>query len=448
MGWRTRVTTIEQATPEVKPSWRDRIVTETPEVSQTESVLRGAAQGATFGFADELAGAAGVIKRLPEALDKGVKTVYEQERDISREAYKEAERVNPKSYLAGEVGGSLATAVIPGMAAAKGASLATIAGKSALAGAAQALGSTEKTQVGEVASDVAKGAVVSGIIGGAVGKLAQHLTVNRNLEERLIKDLRPTPSQLKKLGEKGLTETVDLLEAKGLKNLSNEKTQQKLAQAVKETGAKLGKLYDEVDTLPNSGVDVGAIKNSLNSLKEKYLKNPGMVNKVSGIDNLLSNIDTSYGNRAVISNNEMRQLVSAVQQDAYFGQAMQDSAAKKLAKEISSELRNVLNTNVKNVLGENKAQELLKLNDTFAKLSTVNELAKYRAIKTQAQVKPRTPFSLEGLRQSAEDTQLARATQDLTASLAKKTPTPIKNVLSKALGTLGQATGKTTASEE
>ena len=52
MGWKDRIQTVE--TP--KQSWRDRI-TDAPDISKTESFLRGGSQGITGGFLDEIGGA-------------------------------------------------------------------------------------------------------------------------------------------------------------------------------------------------------------------------------------------------------------------------------------------------------------------------------------------------------------------------------------------------------
>jgi hypothetical protein len=433
MSWRKTIVTIPEQpvnTP-VKPvagSWRDTIVSDDSSItpSQTESAVRGAAQGATFGFADELAGSLGVLKNI-KGIASGsdsLKSVYEKERDESRAAYKAAQEANPKTYLAGEIGGGVASSFVPGLNIAKGASLAKIATTAAVGGALQSAGSTEATDITEQAKDVASGALVGGVIGGSLGAVSRHFTQGKDLEARLVKDLRPAPTRLKKLSDKGLTETANLLESKGIKNLGVEKNRAQLSKAVKETGAVIGKIYDEVDAVPNSGVKIDAIKQSLNELKSKYAKNAGTIGNVGGIDNLLSNIDVSYANKSAITNKEMRELVSAVQREAYFGQTMQDSAAKKLGKEVSSTLRNTLNSNIEGVLGKNKAQELAGLNDVFSKLSTVDELAKQRAIRVQAGVNPRVPFSIEGAKQAAEDTPVTRSIQDFFS----------KNMLSRGAG--------------
>lgn len=147
-----------------------------PDVSSTESALRGAAQGLTFDFADEIAGALGAAKqtafgdaKLSDLLD-----TYEKERDVSRENFKQAEEANPKTYLAGEIGGGILPAIATGGAGAvasvgktglkQAAKQAAKAG--AKMGAASAAGRTEEIEdVGQVARDIGTGAVAGGAFG-------------------------------------------------------------------------------------------------------------------------------------------------------------------------------------------------------------------------------------------------------------------------------------------
>lgn len=142
-------------------------------ISPTESAVRGLAQGATLGFADELAGGLGALGDI--AL--GGKPLasfgesYERERDESRAAYDAAKEYNPKTYLASEIGGGIGTAFIPGLGAlnaARGAQIGTVVAKGALQGGLMGLGSSTGDDVAELALDTTKGAAL-GAGGGAAG---------------------------------------------------------------------------------------------------------------------------------------------------------------------------------------------------------------------------------------------------------------------------------------
>ena len=165
MGWKD---TIQDDTSPSGGSWRDSITDEqqTPKVSELASAGRGLVQGASMGFADEATGAleAAVdwIQNDPGSFVEN----YKKHRDESRQAYETAEQANPKSYMAGQFGGAVGTALIPGMG---GASL----GKLALQGGMQGLGSSEadltEGDVGGAALDTAIGTGI-GLAGGAAAK--------------------------------------------------------------------------------------------------------------------------------------------------------------------------------------------------------------------------------------------------------------------------------------
>jgi hypothetical protein len=81
-----------------------------------EAAGRGALQGATFGFADELAGVIGALKQLPEQGERVFRKFsefYKPEREESRALYKKAQETQPAAYMAGEVGGAIASSLIP-----------------------------------------------------------------------------------------------------------------------------------------------------------------------------------------------------------------------------------------------------------------------------------------------------------------------------------------------
>jgi len=163
-------------------------------VSQTQSFVRGAAQGASLGFADELVGGLGAVSRklaasmgsTPDA-GKTLGQLYSEERDDSRQNFKAAETANPGTYLGGNLAGSLATGFIPGAgtfglgkAAAgiisgagkvAGISRAVVgAGVNAGAqGAVEAAGSSEGKTAGAILSDAGKGGGIGAGIGGGFG---------------------------------------------------------------------------------------------------------------------------------------------------------------------------------------------------------------------------------------------------------------------------------------
>lgn len=152
---------------------------------KVESFVRGAAQGASLGFSDEIGGALESVF---------TSKTYRQARDEARSANKEAQEQNPWTYGAGGVAGGVASAFVPGLNVVK-AGGAVLGAKSLLAGAGAAakvgaklgalggIGGSEaelgEGELGKLAGDAALGAGLGGLAGvggqvlsNAVGKVA------------------------------------------------------------------------------------------------------------------------------------------------------------------------------------------------------------------------------------------------------------------------------------
>lgn len=185
------------------------------ESSMLESGLRGAGQGATMGFGDELVGA---FQAVPEALttDQKLSELYAKYRDIQRAKNEAAEAAHPWAYGAGQVGGGIATMAIPGVVASKVGGLAGkaaggIAGLSeaaqgSLKGAAALGGVTGlglskedltsaqgiKGNIGDIALGTAGGSVGYGI-GKGISSLLNRSQIAQKAELQAAKAMGVTP---------------------------------------------------------------------------------------------------------------------------------------------------------------------------------------------------------------------------------------------------------------
>jgi hypothetical protein len=140
------------------------------ETSGLESTLRGIKQGVTLGFGDEITGA------LEAAFTN---KSYRLARNEAREADYRAQKSNPLAYGAGELGGGVASAFIPGLGLAKSVGLAAklgygaLAGKAALGavtGAAAGLGaSTAELMPEKISASSVKQAALDTGVGGLLG---------------------------------------------------------------------------------------------------------------------------------------------------------------------------------------------------------------------------------------------------------------------------------------
>lgn len=196
-----------------------------PDVSRWESAGRGALQGVTFGFGDEIYGAgAGAVDFLT-----GNGFNYTKNRDEARAANERAREANPGTYLAGEIGGGFAlpfgaaataaragtvgrglmtaTGLAPEAAATTlGARIAQGAGQGVRAGATFGLGTSNADLTdGDVTGalmDTGKGALGGAILGGA---LTPAVDAGGALVRRLAQPIRgytnPTGVGTEKLAE-------------------------------------------------------------------------------------------------------------------------------------------------------------------------------------------------------------------------------------------------------
>lgn len=140
-----------------------------PPPGKLESLLRGGRAGATMGFGDELAGA------LDSVLSGFKEGAYTKGRDEARALDKAAKEANPGTYLAGELGGGLATSVIPGAGIVKGAGLGANIVRGAGAGILSGIGNSEGQSAQEIARDAAVSGLAGGALGGVVGTVAGKL---------------------------------------------------------------------------------------------------------------------------------------------------------------------------------------------------------------------------------------------------------------------------------
>jgi len=141
----------------------------------------GVSQGLTLGFADEIGGATrGLVDYAKGKLglrgDISLGDAYRTNRDSLRKMTDTAAAESPKSYIAGQIGGGIATALVPGagaLSAGKGAGIMEAVGKGALQGGVAGAGNARNLE--DTAGEAARGAAIGGAIGGAFnvgGKVA------------------------------------------------------------------------------------------------------------------------------------------------------------------------------------------------------------------------------------------------------------------------------------
>jgi hypothetical protein len=387
-------------------SWEDHPVVEnteplevTPEVSKTESAIRGATQGASLGFGDELAGlvsgagkAAGLedlggplkdvsISKEGPTLDfsKLVKA-YQKTRDTERAKNKLAEEANPKTYLATNIAGSLAPTIASGALGQGISGAGRIAGLAGLGTSSEDLTKNDKSmsqKLGNVTEDVAYPAMLGSAIGAipvigskfvnktVPGKvLTQELAGNKIVGEEARKQLgNELVENAGNIGSKIQNELTGAAEAKGaeLKNL-----------------AESGKTYDITDLAKQLPEDVKNLPTSFlpeqDTARKAILEPMERAQKLGTIATEATPTSDIMNESVKLSPKEIDSLRAAFGKLGYI-KDLKDSDVVSLAKQFSGKLASKLNNDVNPQTGEivqsklgglnNKIQNLIEAQDIF-----------------------------------------------------------------------------------
>jgi len=172
--------TVSSGVPAFDPS-QDYETLSTNDAGPLAAAGRGAVQGATMGFRDELAGAGSAAVSIFG--DESMADAYTRSRDESRQLDQLARQNHPVAYGVGEFGGGIAPMLVPGLGPVAGASRLANAGRMALGAGINAAGLTDAnplTQTSQFATDVGTGVTLgmalgqlTGSVGKTLGKWAQ-----------------------------------------------------------------------------------------------------------------------------------------------------------------------------------------------------------------------------------------------------------------------------------
>lgn len=252
-----------------------------PDVSEPESVLRGAAQGATFGFADEGEGALKALYNKYQGSPKSLTDLYTEARDKARTANDAASIQNPKSYLAGQLGGAVAPALLSG-----GASIPALAAQGAL----QGLGSSKADLTQGDIAGAGTDALTGGVVGGALGAAGEYLApvVGRGLDAL---------GNTLKSGAEGLATN-----ATGATGLQASRFADDAGRQLLDRGlVKFGDSADNIaDRVTQASTDAGsAIQNTLQQLDQMGIKS-SVDNVKAALEKKVAQLSQTPGNEATV----------------------------------------------------------------------------------------------------------------------------------------------------
>ncbi len=371
----------------------DQPAAKSRDVGKAESFLRGAAQGATLGFADEITGA---IESL--TTDK----TYKQSRDESRAAYRTAQEANPLTYSAGDIGAGVATAFVPGLGIAKGAKALQVAGKAALTSGVSGVGRSESDDVGVQLQE----GIWSGAIGGATAGLLSRVTrgAPKRVVDRTIGDFTdgvPATMRDKLVGKAGKNKLAVVAEVK--RSPALQKAGRDPVEALAAVDEALEPVMKRIDGTfsragsGTSGISVNQVQRTMDKIAVDLEKNPGTRPLARAVRAQMDDVFESWvapsttGGKGFVmgdprvSANDVRRFASAVGDMAFQGSpGVPPKAGREVAQRVWGELKGVIDQNIDEAakkMGGPGAKELRELNKRASTLINMRQAVQYRATR-------------------------------------------------------------------
>lgn len=323
-------------------------------ISKTESFLRGAAQGVSLGFADEIAGF------LEGAFTS---KTYAQARDESRAAHSAAKAANPKTYAGGEIGAGVASALVPGLNIAKGAGAAAMAARAAATGAIAGLGSSEadltKGDFGAALKDTAVGGFVGGALGGVAGKASKFIKAAPDrADEAALASLKTGVTNKTKsdvFGKLGQNEEkirraldTDKPLKKIVRNDSREALD-KVDEKMSKIGESLDVFYDAAQE-HSAGALTSKVVGSMEKVRNRYAKVSATKPVAEAIDKAIENFKSVHPGKR-IKYQDLRAEYRAYQDIGYEAAPMFKDVplARQIWRDTAHAMREVLHDSVDRV---------------------------------------------------------------------------------------------------
>lgn len=372
----------------VKSSWKDRANLVREETSKTESGLRGLAQGASMGFIDEATGGLEALWEKAKGDPTTFGELYKTKRDESRANYEQAQKDNPLTYGAGQIGGAIGTAFVPGLGGANIAKLGAL-------GAAQGLGASEADLTEGDVTGAARDVAIGGALGAGAG-------VAGNLISKGLSKAAPAVRNVFSKGANKLDEVAEALAVKATgatgnqaskfaPNAGRELLDQKLvkfgdtaydiAERVGQRHQTAGKVIGEsLEELENRGVkaSVDDVVRSLESQVDELSKTPGNEKIVKQLKDQIDNLyNRGESNIGIKTAEEAKRNFQG--QTNYFSDEAEKKATGRLANAFKNEVEKVATK-----ADPQLAQKFIDEKNAFGLLSPIKEAAEKRAMQ-QAQ---------------------------------------------------------------
>lgn len=359
----------------------DPIATPGEEPSKLESFGRGAAQGASLGFADELVG-------LGHALfaDKGYAgSKYRTKRDAYREADRRAQQANPLTYGAGNIAGGVASSFVPGLGIAKGAGLAKTALQAGKVGFIGGIGASEAEDVGsqllEGAGSAALSAGTAGLLKGVMDR-APKRAVERALGD--VTDGATATMRDRLVGKGGdrVKDVLPILREKPFRQAGRDagKLLGATENAIADTGQALDAAYARGGAAAPS-ISVVKVQRTLDKFAAGLEKDPGKAPLARQVRGLMDDVWKAWGDRKAVTAQDVRVLASDVAETAFRGSpAVAPKAGQATSQQVWGALKELIDESLE-AGSKGSSAEVRALNKRMSTLLNVREAVRYRATR-------------------------------------------------------------------
>ena len=348
-------------------------------ISELESGLRGAAQGVSFGFADEATGALEAAKDWISNNPASFIENYKKHRDESRANYKAAQEANPGTYLTGQFGGAIAPAALT-LGASTPATIASLTAQ----GAAQGLGSSEADLIQGDYLGAAKDAAIGGGIGALTGVASKAISkipvkslfdkasgsLREGAENLAVKATGATGRQAEKFAPNAGRELLD----RGIVKFGRtpEDVAIRAAAASDEAGRTISSALEELDA---RGV-TASLDNVVQEIQGKIKD----LASVPGNEKIIKQLTGELDNLALRQTSELPISIAEKAKRAFQGQT--NYASPEAEKKASAQLARAFKEEVeKSALKADPAlaSKFTEAKKTYGLLSPIQEAAEKRA---------------------------------------------------------------------
>ena len=444
--------------------------------SGIESALGGAQDVALMGYGPNIAAA---LKTKSISSPE-----YVSQRDLYNQKIQEMKQEDPGAFLSGQVAAGLGTALIPGVGAAKGASLASRLAKAAAIGGAAGLASDTPDVEGKVSDitsqDQIKERLSQGAFGAAIGPIAELgvTTIKKltpNSVERAFAALNPDKAARKEArlaGEqKGLGSKENITSFAKSENVFSDfpdltEIKNRAIDLKQKYGSSLKNIYQTAkklsDDISHSGInpentkfqlsqkDLNRLKNSfVEKLKKEDWSDADKNSAIKEISDYFDNIQLDD----IPDIMQLHEIKQSIGDKAYrVGKAMQPTGAQDFWRkagrivddEIQSRISSISNI-MKNTENENLAEALKEANKKYSLSSRLYE------ISANAVDSERPPYDISGMIRQAFMSPQAQITLSKIGSAAEKIPSYLKPTgpgLALSLSQIGRVENRMETAQE